>query len=293
VGEVGLYISPTVGMLPAPGTVYPFSMQARAADNGSLAQSASQSFTVPAISFNQVTASPAAVDSTPGGSATFDVSVANVGNVRGTFPLTVTTPISDWTAAITSPLTLDPGQSVTQTVTLQTPDGVVGQDYAVQIESPAGSYTQTATVDVHLASVAAVAADGAARSAASLFPANLTLASGLRYLGQAVETLQANCAGAALAAPGQGACSTDLRDRLVYGIQAVAASAAAQYASITAATALQQTARALAADTSIPSWRYSIRGALPLSSPWSSTYPTVPRLSGRCACPAPRAPRCA
>lgn len=254
VGQVGLYISPTVTMLPTPGTVEPFTVHVAATDdsNSALTGSASQSFTIPAIAFSQVTAAPAIVDSSPGLTTTFQLALRNAGNVRGTFPLSLTLPISDWTAALTSPLTLDPGQAITQTVTVQTPDGTLGQDYPVEIDSPSDGYTQSTSVLVHLTSPAARAVDNAAQTAGALFPDNLPLSAGLAYLGQTIETFQTSCQHAiTMTLPSAAACSTDLRDHIVSAAQQVAAAVATTSPLLTDGDAISDTSRTIGATTTV------------------------------------------
>jgi len=254
VGQVGLYISPTVTMLPAPGTVEPFTVHVAATDdsNSALTGSASQSFTIPAIAFSQITATPNAIVSSPGLTTTFQIELRNVGNVQGVFPLSVTLPISDWTAPVTSPLTLDPGQAVTQTVTVQTPDGTLGQDYPVEIDSPSDGYTQSTSVLVHLTSPAARAVDNAAQTAGALFPDNLPLSAGLAYLGQTIETFQTSCQHAiTMTLPGAAACSTDLRDHIVSAAQQVAAAVATTSPLLTDGDAISDTARTIGATTTV------------------------------------------
>jgi len=251
-GQVGLYISPTLEMLPPAGTRYPFTVHVASPDAPSLDQSAAGTFTVPALSFNHLTADQSTIYSSPGLTTTVALAVRNVGNVAGTFPLSVTEPVSDWTAAITSPLTLDPGQAVTQTITISTPDGALDQDYPVQIASPSGAYTQTVTVNVHLVSPAALKIDQAAQTAARVFPGNRALGAALRQLGQSIETLEAKCAGATVLAPaGQADCATDLRDNVVSSAGQVATDATAASPLITAGAAIQQDAGALSGDTVI------------------------------------------
>jgi uncharacterized membrane protein len=150
VGQIGLYISPTLATLPPTGTEYPFTVNATATDNPALTQSDAGVFTVPAIAFSQVKAEPSIVYSSPGLTTTFDLGLRNVGNTAGSFPLIVTQPISMWTATINSPLALDAGQALTQSVVLNTPNGEIGHDYTVSIASPSGAYTQTANVNVRM-----------------------------------------------------------------------------------------------------------------------------------------------
>jgi uncharacterized membrane protein len=251
-GQVGLYISPTLEMLPPAGTHYPFTVHVTSPDAPSLDGSAAGTFTVPALSFGHLTADQTTIYSSPGLTATVALAMRNVGNVAGTFPLSVTEPVSTWTAAINSPLTLDPGHAVTQTVTISTPDGALDQDYPVQIASPSGGYTQTVTINVHLVSPAALKIDQAAQTAARVFPGNRALGAALQQLGQSIETLEAKCAGATVLAPaGRADCATDLRDNVVSSAGQVAMAATAASPLITAGAVIQQDAQALSGDTII------------------------------------------
>jgi uncharacterized membrane protein len=252
VGQLGLYVQPTTATLPPAGTQENISVTATATDMPSLNQQASQTFTVPAIAFDEVTTNPQTVYSTPGGSTSFDLGVRNVGNASGTFPLGITVPISSWTATAPQPVALTAGQVVTNTITLQTPDGVLGQDYPVTVQSQTGAYTQTATVDVQVVSPQTQQIDNVAQVATTLFPSDPTLGASLQYLGTSIEALQESCQSAVTLVPtGQGACSVDLRDHVVAAIQGVIGATAPYAPQITVATELAPIAQTLAGLTTV------------------------------------------
>jgi len=253
-GQVGLYISPTVASLPPAGTQYPFSVRVASSDSPSLDQSATQTFTVPAIAFSHLTTDQAMVYSSPGLTTTIDLGIQNVGNLAGTVPLSITQPISTWTATLTSPISLDAGQTMTQSVTLHTPEGNIGQTYPVQISAPAGGYTQTVSINVQLVGQNALVIDQAAQVAAQLYPSNTSLSTSLQALGQRIDQLRSACATATtLGAPGQTSCSTDLRDAVVTAANQVANAADTISPMFAADSVIRQTAQALSQDTAVQS----------------------------------------
>lgn len=188
IGQIGLYISPTLGLLPPPGTVIPFTVQAAATDAAGLVQEAAGSFTMPAIAFSQI-AAPALVYSSPGMTTTFEVGLHNIGNTTGTFPVLVTPFTDTWSVAVNSPLTLDAGQVISQNVMLQTPDGAIGSDYPVLAQTTAGAYTQTVAVMVRMVNPRARDAYQGSETAAG---SNPVLGAILDNVGRAITDLDAN-----------------------------------------------------------------------------------------------------
>ena len=150
VGQIGLYISPTLP-LPVVGSSFPFDVTAIATDNPALTQTDTAVFTMPAVPFNYVTTDPSLVYVSPDTEASFDLSVENVGNVAGAFPITVTMPISTWTTSYANSRgNLTAGSSHTQTVSFTPVGATVGEDMVIQIDSPAPAtvYTQSTFVNV-------------------------------------------------------------------------------------------------------------------------------------------------
>ncbi|MGB0383411.1 MAG: FG-GAP-like repeat-containing protein [Ardenticatenaceae bacterium] len=231
IGQVGLYISPTLTTLPPVGTEYPFTVEAVATDNAALSATDDESFTVPGIAFSQLEASPVEIYSSPGLSTTFDLSVRNVGNMTGAFPLSVTRPISTtWTAQYNTPLSLDAGEANTQAVTLLTPDGEIGEDYVVSVESPSGAYTQIASVVIRLVGPNGQCAYQAAAGASELD--NVPLASAVESLAQQMAALELDLA------------DLDGRDQVVSAIEEVIGQLA-NYPAFPVSASLQEIAQTM------------------------------------------------
>ncbi len=151
VGQIGLYISPAVSILPPAGTTYPFNVTATAIDNPSLIQSDADVFTIPAIAFNYVTVDPKLVYVSPDTAATFDLNTLNIGTVAGTFPITLTVPISTWTSSYANSTgSLAAGATHDQTVTFIPVGAAAGDNRRIRIDSPAPgtAYVQTTSVQV-------------------------------------------------------------------------------------------------------------------------------------------------
>jgi uncharacterized membrane protein len=153
VGQVGLYIFPTLETLPPPGTPYLFTVDVTATDNPALHETDSDTFTVPAIAFNQLTNHPTILYVTPDGSAAFESRITNVGNVSGTFPIVVTVP-QTWTLSdFQSPISnLQPGETFTQEIGFTAVGAALGDEETIRVASPAPgtAYTQTAGVLVRI-----------------------------------------------------------------------------------------------------------------------------------------------
>lgn len=117
---VGLYLVPNPGQpLPAPGTVLPFSVTARSASDASITGTEAETLTVPEIHAVRLVADPVAPASTPGSPTTVTLTIQAVGNVPETITPTANT--AGLTLTGLAPVTLQPGQSATQILTL-TPD---------------------------------------------------------------------------------------------------------------------------------------------------------------------------
>ncbi|MDY7075403.1 MAG: hypothetical protein SXV54_00630, partial [Chloroflexota bacterium] len=213
IGQVGLYVSPTVTTLPPVGTEYPFDVDVTAVDYPTLQETDSDVFTVPAIPFNYVTTAPPLVYAAPDSSADFDLAVKNVGNVSGTFPITVTLPVTTWTISnIQSPIPNIPaGDTFIQTVTFTATGSALGDEETIRIDSPAPgtAYTQTAYALVRVVGPCVVGAYQAVQAAALLDNTSL---------GQALENLAFQ-----LERWEQDPENTVLRDRTVAALEDVIA----------------------------------------------------------------------
>jgi uncharacterized repeat protein (TIGR01451 family) len=241
VGQVGLYISPTLTALPPAGTAYPFSVDVTAMDNPALHEVDTDTFTVPAVAFNHVTLAPDALFISPGGAATFELKVTNVGNAPGTFPLSATLPITTWLISdLQSPITLDPGETHMQPFTITVPaDALLGQREMIRLDSPAPDnvYVQTAYTGVEIVSAEALAVYRATEEAGELYPDDVSLITSLDFLALSIDEFTQSCQ--------DGACDLTLRDRVASGADAVAQAAASISPLVTADETLPPIADAL------------------------------------------------
>ncbi len=115
--EVGLVLEPS-GTLPAPGTNVSFDVTATSATTTSNTASATESFTVPSIDAVTVTGSTTSLNATPGTPVADTLTITNTGNVTES-NVTLTSALSSGLVLNgLSPVSLQPGQSTTETVTL-------------------------------------------------------------------------------------------------------------------------------------------------------------------------------
>ena len=213
--QIGLYIQPNDNTIPTPATTFPINVTATATDNPALTDSDSDTFTMPSQPFNYVTLTPDTLYITPGGNAEFDLTMSNISNASGSFPIAATTPISTWTVAnLQTPVSLNMSESDTQTAELQVPaNTAVGLRTPLIIGSTApGSYTQYALADVQIVSEDSGKIFAAANSC--ILPNGAALPPTIESLAYATVDLEASCLA--------GDCSLYLRDQVVVAIDEVA-----------------------------------------------------------------------
>ena len=99
---MGLYVSPG-SVLPAQGTSHTINVSAVAQDNGTLSAGDSVVWTMPGVAFPYPTLAPDVVIAAAGQTATFDFELTNVGNIAGSFPMTLTMRSSPYSAVPLSP----------------------------------------------------------------------------------------------------------------------------------------------------------------------------------------------
>ena len=215
-GMLGLYVDPDTDVLPAPGTVYPFTVSA-VSDSG-LSRNRNLSFTMPALPFSYVSVDPPIHYVEQGSQTTLDLGLTNVGNAAGNFPLLVTSPISTITpiAPLQSPQQLNPGESHHQQVTLDIGAAPLGQMFPIWFSSPSpdGVYMQTQATHVRVVDPVIGPIFGAAQCSLG----STALPESINALGVAVVQLQQWC--------DTGECPIQLRDNVVSAAQGVAAYAA-------------------------------------------------------------------
>lgn len=145
-GIVGIYLIPTAGStLPAPGTQLSFQVTATSTTDPSITNTATVSFTMPAIDAVSITSNPVAVSALPGQPATITVTLTNVGNVAASAALTFATETGlTVTGLPTSPINIGIGQTIIETFQL-TPGSNVLLNSMLQASVTVGA---TATQDV-------------------------------------------------------------------------------------------------------------------------------------------------
>lgn len=191
VARIGLYVIPAGDTLPPAGTSYPITVEAVATDNAALTAQATRTATIPELAYGYLTTSAATIYSAPGGSGAFGIHLRNVGTASGTFPLTVLPYSTTWRIeGVQTPLSVAVNATSTQTVTVQTPDGKVGQTSFIDVTTRSGAYLQARRVEVELVSLRALCVYQAAQAIPGMTGA--ALAAALRHLGQQIDRLDSN-----------------------------------------------------------------------------------------------------
>ena len=192
--EVGLVLEPS-GTLPAQGTNVSFDVTATSATNTSNTASATESFTVPSIDAVTVTGSTTSLNAIPGTPVTDTLTITNAGNVAES-NVTLTSALSSGLALSgLSPVSLQPGQSTTETVTLTPAESTPLNSQLVATVTatfgPSGSpLTQTLTIPVAVEVPGASAIADAAATATQF--GNTALAAQLDDLSTAITSLVQN-----------------------------------------------------------------------------------------------------
>ena len=152
--RIGLYIQSPAGSPPSPGTSYPINVTATAADNASLTDSVAASFTMAGQAFNYVTIDPPTLFVGADGDVDFDLTMENVGNVSGDFPIAVDSPLAGVSViGLPASLNLGVGTSTTQSGNLSVSGLTPGMRFPLEFASPApGSYIQYAVAEVNVIS---------------------------------------------------------------------------------------------------------------------------------------------
>lgn len=235
---LGLYVSPPSDTLPAAGMSFVIDISAD--DGGALSASDQVTFTMPSQPFNFLMIEPATLYVTPTDSITFTVTMDNVGNASGSFPLTATVPISSWTVSpLQTPVALAASETHAQIATLDVVSATLGQRYPLQLETAAmDRYTQYAFADVQIVSADSATVLRAAEATATACPvAEPGLSAALETLALTMVELERWC--------DIGDCPLPLRDGVVD-----AASGVAYYADVSPLIPGDDTLAALAATLS-------------------------------------------
>jgi uncharacterized membrane protein len=193
-GIVGIYLRPSSGPLPAPGTPASFTVTATSASDATITATQQQLFTMPAVDAVTLASTPAALNTTPGTPVTATLTLTNAGNVPENVALSAALP-AGLTASALTPVSLAVGQLTTQTITL-TPDTATPLNSTLDAAitatfGPSGSpQTQTVEVPVQVVVPGAAAVADAAVAAGQL--GNTALANRLHDLGTALTDLVQN-----------------------------------------------------------------------------------------------------
>ncbi|MBX9622883.1 MAG: hypothetical protein K2X82_03625, partial [Gemmataceae bacterium] len=191
-GEVGLYLIPTAGSAPAPGTVLAFAVTATSTTDPTITRTQAVTFTVPEVPAVSLTASPEAVGLFPGGSVAATLTVRNVGNVAHTVALSAAPSAGLTVAGLPPTLTLNPGEEAALAVDLTVADTVplnstLAATFTAAFGPAASPLTQTLELPVRVAAPGADAAVSAAVTAGRL--GNPGLAARLDDLATALTNL--------------------------------------------------------------------------------------------------------
>ena len=242
-GLVGLYISPTVEALMAPGTSYTIDVVATAQDNPSLSQSDTILFTMPGLPFPYPRLMPEHQFVTQDDLLSVGFTVSNVGNVPGSLPITATVRASAFSGVSVSPTpitsgetwttpVLAPGESGSQTMTITTTDMMPGQTYFILAKSAQGEYKPTAySAFTVVSQTTGPVFEASEQMAEACTLGEPGLSASLNTLALAMSDLEQSC--------DAGNCSLPTRDQLVSTLNGVVYYADGVSSQITADNSLQ------------------------------------------------------
>ncbi len=178
-GIVGLYLQPTGGQLPSPGTQLSFDVTATSANDPTIHQSTTVVFIMPALDALDFIANSPAESSTPGVSINDTITITNVGNVsEDSIMLSTVLPAGLTVTDLPPTISLAVGQSTTFTVVL-TPAASVPLNSLLNTRivatfGPVGSaQTQTFDIGVNVVVPGAAAIAIASTAAAELGDSDL------------------------------------------------------------------------------------------------------------------------
>ncbi len=152
--RIGLYIQPEPAAVPAPGLSFPIEVTAVAQDDPALTDTDTAVFTMPGQPFNYLTLDTAVIYAMPGTPVEFELTMENVGNAAGTFPLSAALPLPAWSlSGLPDDMTLAVGEAETAVLTLTASDVEVGRNYRLLLAGSApDSYTQYLPLPVQIVS---------------------------------------------------------------------------------------------------------------------------------------------
>jgi len=195
-GQIGVCLVP-VGQLPAPGIPVNLAAKVASTSNTAVTGAGNLSFATPAVQGVTVTATPGAIQATPGSSATTTLVVTSAGNTSVSANLTSTLSPGLSLSGLTTPVTLAAGQTSNQVLTLiPTSSASVNSHLQATINATFGSSSppqkadQPAIIDLEIASLSAQAAFADLQAAVQSGRGDIGTV--LANLGNAVNLLSAN-----------------------------------------------------------------------------------------------------
>ncbi|CAG0927925.1 hypothetical protein TFLX_00702 [Thermoflexales bacterium] len=242
VAHLGLYLSPSNGAVPTPGTNYPINVSATSAP---INVQASSSFNMPSQPFNFMLLDPANLYLPPNSSTPVNLSIQNVGNASGSFNLAAhALPISATINSLPSAPSLAQGASASLPLTLTLGAAKPGATFPLVIAGDApNSTTQYAVAGVRVAGPYSGPIFQAADQLTLCPVGEPNLSALLTTLAVALANLESSC--------DSGACDLNQRDQAVRAAQDTASYASSLSPVITADDALLQAANVMAAHTSV------------------------------------------
>jgi len=190
-GVVSVFLRPLVSTtVPIPGTSVDFSVTAELAGNPSTRLTKDVDFIMPEVHALTASADPVSLYATPNGDVQTNLTFTNTGNVAQTVTLGLDLP-AGWTADdLGSAPTLDPGESVTRTLTFTAQGLDLDSDHYVAVTAifgASGEFETRVPLHLHVAAPGSLQALHAATDADAL--GRPELAGTLETLGQDLSTL--------------------------------------------------------------------------------------------------------
>ncbi|MDJ0756141.1 MAG: tandem-95 repeat protein [Ardenticatenaceae bacterium] len=172
--EIGLYVNPPDGTVPAAGTSYNIQVSAVGVDDPTLTAADAIVFTMPTVPFPYLTTDQDDYFAEPDSTVEVDLGVNNVGNTAGSFPVTTTvygdiyageaytSAVLPVTPAVFDTAAVAAGEATTTTLTVDTTGAQLGEVYVVESHSAAGAYEPISYATIKIVSAAALQAKKAA-----------------------------------------------------------------------------------------------------------------------------------
>ncbi len=242
--DIGLYLLPPAGTLPAPGTSSPVNVSVSATGSPSLNAQANASFNMLSQAFNYMTIVPAQIYLAPQTSATLSLEVENVGNGAGSFALSsYALPPTATLSGLPAAQNLAKGKALSIPLTLDVADIPAGASFPLVVAGSApGSTTQYALAQVRLVGpYSGPIFQTADHVAAACRLGEPVLSAALKTLAVAIANLEATC--------DSGSCDLGQRDQAVEAAQEVARISGDLSNLVNADLALSQAATSMASHT--------------------------------------------